>query len=518
MVDYYLTIDSYFEYFLTILAWVINNELWALLFDTGLFAAPFFVHIINLFLKVREQGDDEGNKGRLLASWLENTLYLSLFMIVLTCIPVFKVSFSTLEFNQKRMSECGLTVLKPNQTGLLGFSSELNGRNASLPLWWGFTSGVSKGLTHGAIAAIPCKADLRQVRFDVQNTQITDPFLRTEVANFANECFIPTRAKINRWAYSNRGKLDREQANDIEWIGSTIFVHTKGLYDSFFTKTPNAYFPYQESRDSGRASHLGGGFPSCKEWWLGSDNKENGLRTRLLSEIDTGLMNQVSKLFNKLFGKPDGYENDLLRTVLNVQDIIVGNNKVYADYGRLKTDDMTYKGVNFDDVKSIFNYMGTTVGGILVAPVFDTFKQALPMIQSYLVMAIVLSMPLIIVFSGYSIKAVMTASSALFALYFLSFWWELARWMDGSLYEALYLSSTHSLSGAYFFLNEKSDGVLGLVSMTLYLILPTFWFALMSWAGWSLGHGVGQALGQSARDAGNTTKSGSDFVTNKVTK
>ncbi|MCT8581236.1 conjugal transfer protein TraG N-terminal domain-containing protein, partial [Glaesserella parasuis] len=89
-----LTVDSYFEYFLTLLGWIINNGIWDLLVQTGIFAAPILFHVIGLFLKVREQGDDEGEKGRLLASWIETKIYIALIIMVLTCLPLFNVSYT----------------------------------------------------------------------------------------------------------------------------------------------------------------------------------------------------------------------------------------------------------------------------------------------------------------------------------------------------------------------------------------------------------------------------------------
>jgi hypothetical protein len=44
-----------------------------------------------------------------------------------------------------------------------------------------------------------------------------------------------------------------------------------------------------------------------------------------------------------------------------------------------------------------------------------------------------------------------------FALNFLTFWWELARWLDSWLMEALYSSDTHSRWNAAGFQNSSDD-------------------------------------------------------------
>ncbi len=42
----------------------------------------------------------------------------------------------------------------------------------------------TKGVTHALTASIPCKPDLRQVRFEVQHEKINNPALLTEVRLF----------------------------------------------------------------------------------------------------------------------------------------------------------------------------------------------------------------------------------------------------------------------------------------------------------------------------------------------
>ncbi|STE82284.1 TraG-like protein, N-terminal region [Escherichia coli] len=60
--------NNYLEYFLTLLGWLVNNGLWDLLIGTGLFALPLAFKVIGIWLKVREEGADEGNKGMLLVT------------------------------------------------------------------------------------------------------------------------------------------------------------------------------------------------------------------------------------------------------------------------------------------------------------------------------------------------------------------------------------------------------------------------------------------------------------------
>lgn len=56
--------NSYLEYFLTLLAWVVNNGLWSVLTSTGLFALPLAFKVIGIWLKVREEGRMKVTKAR----------------------------------------------------------------------------------------------------------------------------------------------------------------------------------------------------------------------------------------------------------------------------------------------------------------------------------------------------------------------------------------------------------------------------------------------------------------------
>jgi hypothetical protein len=88
--------------------------------------------------------------------------------------------------------------------------------------------------TGGAVAAIPCSTDLRQMRMEVDATRIDDPVLAQEVADFTHDCYGPSRAKL----FMNRPALSEEQLNDVSWIGSGYFLDTPGFYDTYHSSTP----------------------------------------------------------------------------------------------------------------------------------------------------------------------------------------------------------------------------------------------------------------------------------------
>lgn len=66
---------------------------------------------------------------------------------------------------------------------------------------------------------------------------------------------------------------------------------------------------------------------------------------------------------------------------------------------------------------------------------------------------------------------------------FLTFWWELARWLDSWLLDVLYNSDTHSSWNLAGIQNTQDDVIINLVMRLMFLVLPTFWLGAMTWAG-----------------------------------
>ena len=56
----------------------------------------------------------------------------------------------------------------------------------------------------------------------------------------------------------------------------------------------------------------------------------------------------------------------------------------------------------------------------------DVVRQALPLVLSFLKMALVICLPLVLVISTYELKTLVTASCVQFALFFVDFWFQLA--------------------------------------------------------------------------------------------
>lgn len=497
-----MTTNSYLEYFLTLLGWVINNGLWNILLGTGLFAVPLAFRIVGIWMKVREEGEDEGNKGMLSLPRIENALYGAFFVMLTCCVPLINVSLSTLTYDTSRAKTCGTWTPKaPDDSGYSTIISSLNGQTAEAPLWWALIHRLSKGITQAAVATIPCRPDLRQLRFEVQHTRINNVALAGELQDFTNDCYA---LALYSWKQEDQGQTsDKTVLRDIEWLGSTTLM--KGYYGDLQSKMPRAAFPWENGRDSGRPNTGHGGYPTCTAWWNTADI---GLKAKVMAQADLGMWLRMSAAL-KMMGKATAdYQEAVIRRLVSPVSLNASQyGQAYAGYG----GNADFTGDNF--VTRLVSIGGMSLGSLAAYPAFDAMRQALPMVQAILLMAVYIMFPLILAFSAYEFKTVITLTFVMFALNFLTFWWELARWLDSWLLEALYSSDTHSSFNLAGFQNTSDDLVMTFILGAMFIFLPAAWMGALSWAGISTGGVVEKAMTAGSKKTEETGGKAADSLT-----
>lgn len=490
---------DYLEYYLTLVAWLVNNGLWNVLVASGVFALPFAAIVLQEWLRARGEGAEEGNKGVLSAIRIETRVWTAIVVILFAGIPFIPVNLGTIQFDQTRSEQCQVNAPKPTDTGWNTAFTTLNNQSAKVPVWWFFMHALSKAITGAAVASIPCGADLRQIRMDIDSTRINDPVLTQEVADFTHDCYGPARAKL----FMNRPALSAEQMDDVNWIGSNTFVGTAGYYDTYHSSTPRTAWPYDAARDSGLAQvPSGGGYPTCRQWW---SDANVGLRSRLLQQVDPDLLTRIGRWAG--FLSRAQVDDSVIRTVVAPNQQIMNQGQVYTDYGGQV--DRTF----FNDTNRLASDLGLTVGSLAFFPAMDVVREALPMVLSFLKMALVICLPLILVIGTYDLKVVVTASCVEFALFFVDFWFQLARWIDSTILDALYGSgSPHETFNPLMGLNNAmGDMLLNFVMAAMFLVLPVFWVTALGWTGIRAG-GALQGLTEGTKGAGQAGSKGTDVA------
>ncbi|WP_296180322.1 conjugal transfer protein TraG N-terminal domain-containing protein [Pseudomonas sp. UBA1879] len=471
--------NDYLEYYLTLVGWLINNGIWEMIQDTGLFAVPFCVIVLREWLKARGEGADEGNKGVLSLARIETSIYVGYVVVALCGVPAVRVSFDTLQFDQARAQQCQYQLPSPTETGWNTSFSSLAGKSAQMPVWWAFMHALSKGLTNGAVASIPCGTDLRQMRMDVDASRISNPLLAQEIADFTHDCYGPSRARLfMRQPDLGSAANHNIMLKDLNWIGSHTFLNTSGYYDTDYSKTPRSPWPYDERRDVGLPEVTGGGgYPTCKQWWSDSGI---GLKDRIQEQIDPDLTTRFLGWAKWL--SRDEVTESLIREIASPSKQIQGD--VYSDYGG------QVGGTVWNGLARVGGTLGVALGSLGYFPAMDMVRQALPMVMAFLKMAMVISMPLVLVVGAYQLKTAMTMTVVFFSLIFVDFWFQLARWVDTTILEALYgVGSPHLSLDPVMGLNTATqDAILNFVMASMFIIFPMLWITALGWAGVNAGN------------------------------
>jgi len=496
-----MTTGSYLEHYLTLLAWVINNGIWNTLVFTGLFALALGAIIVSEWMDARAQGADEGNKGVLSVLRVENRIYVAYLVILFACVPLLPLDISHLQFDTTRSKECGVNVAAPEQTGWGKAFDNIGGQSGKVPVWWALVHVISKGITASATAAIPCYPDIRGAAMEIDETRIPDTALVRELNDFKNQCYDEAKKKL---VHVYQPSLTPAEDYDIGWIGSNYFLETKGYYDSIQSETPLKNWPYKESRDSGYGkTETGAGYPFCKDWW---DDKGIGLRERLIKIVKPDGWLKFKNAFG--FTSDKEMHEQVLRQLVSPSHLAKTNSidSIYAntaDFSRASVRENVK-----DGTKNAAAVVGAMLKGASFFPSMQALRMALPMVQAFLIMGIIICLPLIIVMSTYSLKVVMMTSFGLFTLHMLTFWWELARWLDSSLQKALYANlPLHLFSSPG---ETLVDQVVEFVIAGMFLILPGLFFAAMSWAGYALGRSMDGMMTNATTSAQQAGAAGAD--------
>lgn len=495
------SVNDYMEGTLITAGWIVNNGVWETLTQTGVALVPFIALIAGEWFRARQEGDDEGNKGILSLNRIESRLYAMILVLAFTCVPVFTLNVNPVNVSREHANQCGTNVMGTGQWGESTMTS-IGGQQGRVPMWWALTHAISKGITNVAVSKLPCSVDYQSVRTALDLTSITDPGLKREVGEFQLACFGLARNKL----FQEGKSLSPTESQDVDWVGSNYFLKTSGYYDSFYAPRPMPGFPFNAKRDEARPSTGPGqpGYPSCREWW---NTSSTGLAARLKSQVEPTLWARMQSIF------PNGSTADeyMIRRMVSPRSGAANGNTNDASIGYRNLDG----GLDGAAVEGV-SIAGNALAMIPFLAGMDSLKQALPMIQGCMLLAIIICLPFVSVASAYSMKVAGTAMFALFGLYFLTFWWELARWMDSHLVDLVYHSEAAKLSWLAGIENANDRMVLQFVNGLLFLILPSIWIGAMGWAGAGAGNAISNSISNAGKEAKSSGSKAADKIQNKV--
>ncbi|MBG7194355.1 conjugal transfer protein TraG N-terminal domain-containing protein, partial [Pseudomonas aeruginosa] len=167
----------------------------------------------------------------------------------------------------------------------------------------------------------------------------------------------------------------------------------------------------------------------------------------------------------------------VIRQVISPSSQVKGN--VYTDYGG------QVGGTVWNGIARTAGTFGVALGSLAYFPAMDMVRQALPMVMSFLKMAMVICIPMVLVIGTYQLKVAMTMTVVFFAMMFVDFWFQLARYIDSTILDAFYGSGSPHLSfDPVMGLNTATqDAILNFVMGAMFIILPLLWITAVGWSG-----------------------------------
>jgi len=516
-----MTVNSFIELYLTVFGWILYDGFWSILTDTGIAYIPFIGALVRNFAEPYTS-QNERDASVTSIKRMEVDVFTMLTVIVLAGQPALPVSVSGTNYTPA-CSVSGArntTAVSGGATGTTydtAFSATaLGNQSAVVPIWWIGVMRLSTGVANAAIQSIPCAVDLRQLRYELDNERIVDPETLRQVWLFVNDCWAPARAYFDT---SHDTLTAGTDPSDINWLGSTHFL-SAGYYDRYQARRAVPGFSFQATAlpnglARGRDSVYYNtslpkpqwGHPLCREWWT---EPQNGLRARILSGIPPALLTDIITAMAAQ-GLSQRQTEDWI-----VRDQIAG--ATASSPVRISPE---IEPSVLSNPANLAGAIGAKLEQFTLLPKIYLLKQAAPVIQSLLLMLLYAALPFILLFSSYSIATVISTSIILFSIKFLSVFWELARWLDTHLQEAITLGRVNNdFIDAYNYfigsgaLDSVREDLLDLALAVMFVVAPLVWVFALGLAGINVGKGIGIFVDNATKPVASAGEGGGRTLTN----
>lgn len=518
-----MEVGSWLELYTTLYGWSWYNILWDVLVTTGIVYIPFLAIIFENILKpYTSQETKEASITSVRR--MEADLIVTITILVLAALPMpayFNVNSGNLFYNPPTTPVT--TPSAPTQNAATNDSTyDTNGFNTAtgistgVPLLWYSVMALSSGINSAVITGTGTPTqNIRAMMIATQGAGIEDQALRQEANDFFSQCFIPARSKYVTEKPSSPALttiLNNFGTDDTEWLGSHVFMSLVGYYAStatykgFRAAAPVEDYPLDTAaRDFEYAGLPGGtplpawGRPYCDQWWNpavstspGATGAAQGLRQKLIDESGS-----VAAWITALFG-PTTFpvEGDAAAKAVLSNAPQNFSPSTYAEANTYNQDDGSFFSMLTTAGKGVIGEIGVNIASMVMQFAMHIILMGLPMIQALLLLAVYAMLPILLVFSRYSIKFVVLAVIGIFVIKFWSVLWHWAMVLDNSLIYAMLPDSNKLLN---FITSPDSDKLikrvlLDILTTSMYMGMPLLFSSFMAWAGISAARYINSAV------------------------
>ena len=504
-----MSVDSYLELYSTMFGWMFYGVVWDVLVATGIVYLPFLGILIDHWREPAAESPHRVSSGLSLRK-IEQEMLIALIVVVFAGQPVPLTPLVSTELSYTPPP----TASNPNPTrvdygsaestfGTAGFDGAVD--TVNVPMWWYAVMAFTSGFNHAVVEGLPRSSEIRHFAQLARLATMEDPRLRQEVADFYTSCYVPARSKFLGEQPSSSlidSIMQSYGSGDTDWIGSQVYRRTPGYYDTLRSKKPVKGWSFDASRDTEYdpihpPAH---GRPYCKDWWGAS---VSGLRQKLVDAADVTAPGFATLFYRLAPALATEKRLDLVaRTTLFHTPDTWTNNEISG--GTTRTGGVA--GAIEKKLKSLAYTLGSIPTFAVFGVVVSGIISVAPMFQAMILMGIYALMPLVVVFSRYSLTILVVGALAIFSVKFWTVLWYLAQWVDQNLVSAMY----PDVDLLFEFLTNSSEHTtkrmfLDFTTTCLYIGLPILWSAMMAWAGVRIGHSLDSSTGVYTRhtdDAG----------------
>jgi len=508
-------VGSFLEVYTTIFGWLLYDNVWSVLSETGIAYIPFFTVVIKNFAEPYKS--QEAKDAASVSQRRMELDIISMFIVVIMVVsPYMNLTLGSQTYN----NACTGAAVSGGTTGTTYDSSftttALGGSVAKVPVWWYMVMNLSGAVGDSVIAGINCSVKVRQVKYEINNLEISDQGLKDDLSRFHNECYLEAMSTVAEdpnaaEASFTAGAFDEE---DREWLGSKFFTSNTSFYAAIRAKTPVSGFAFNATRDKEydpSVSTPANGRPTCKDWW---ENSTNGLLKRLYAEVPVSKNAQLTA-FGALFGNTLAKERENA-----IKTVLLNSSVATSSLERMQLEGLNAAEGGIMNGGFIRTAGKTTVGAVTTGVAWAfmttsliTMQNVIPNIQALSLMTIYFLLPIILVMAGYNWGTVITATFAIFALRFLTVIFAVLFFLEEKMVKALDVSN-NTLSNFANPTTQIGNNVLDITIVMMWVIMPAAWLGMLAWAGIKVGSGVSTGA-SSAQDAGNKGAQGASSLASK---
>lgn len=522
--------DSYLELFTTVYGWTIANLIYSILLDTGIVFIPLIVTIVAVWVEAHVEGPEEGA-----VEWairkMEVELMTALFVMSVCFVPTPWTTLDRTYLTYKPDS----TLANPAPVAVTGsssgstfdraFGTAAGGGGVPVPAWWFTVMGLSSGVNSAVRAGVSNNfLGLRQAEELARLATIEDPYLRGEAQAFRNQCFVPAHAKFHspdtpRSAIATAIAVDPLYGkDDTEWIGSKSFQDDPDYYRGFRAQQSVAGFALDMLGDDKDAAPgtTGYSMPNCLRWWA---EGTTGLRARLMDQSGSRLKRAADYAWGIASAAGSGIAPGGAGLSIDyVKDQIL-KQALWRSQANFAQTDQVIGGENKSrwQLPELLSGLGIANKGFEASFSYYPVVQFLTMAQPLILMALYIFLPLIVMFSRFSLQFMMYGALAIFTVKFWAAMWTVARFIDERLVAAMYGDNTMLLRE---YITNGLDGgakrgILNVLTLGLFIALPMVWSGMMAWIGFKVSAAVGDVM-NSAYKAGASAGTSAMHTTGSI--